>query len=124
MAGCLRPQPSAPVAVFIIISVMNSNTMRSTMQATAAELGPNHPLPLYISEENALHALSTAHSGSQTEFDFVMAYICTNPGALNPPGGMFTIFCYDKELVRRCLHWMITKLASSTDDDDESGDMI
>ncbi len=91
------------------------------MQATAAQLGHYHHLVSYITEENALLCLSSAHSGNQLEFDFVMSYICTHSGAMNPPGGFFAIFCTDRELVRRCLRWMIDQLSRRiTDDDDDS----
>ena len=113
----------------LFISVMNSNSISRRLiaaqqlaQVLAQQLGPYHPLVRYIDNDNALLFLS--HAGSQIEFDFVMAYISTHPGALNPPGGLFAIFCANTDLVRRCLRWLISQLARRTDDDDDSGDML
>lgn len=100
----------------LFISVMNSNSISRRLIA-AQQLAQ-----VLAQQLNALLFLS--HAGSQIEFDFVMAYISTHPGALNPPGGLFAIFCANTDLVRRCLRWLISQLARRTDDDDDSGDML
>ena len=97
----------------------NRQFFQRLLQRKAAQLGRGHYLLTTITNDNALLCLSTAHSTTQVEFDFCMAYICAMHDTVLNHGGDFIILCHNVELMMRCYRWLIHELDRADDDEGE-----
>ena len=103
-----------------LFCMANPNRFQRLLQRKAAQLGPGHYLLTTITSDNALLCLSTVHSTTEVEFDFVMAYICVMyDTVLNPGGDDFIILCHNVELMMRCYRWLSRELHRTDDDEGE-----